>query len=190
MASEKTLTASEIEGLVSRLSRQKEPSTKAGEKNKNNGRSLTKIEAEQLVERLAAPKKINSPQAALRKRTTTGLTNDDIDQIFERLSTQKKEPSPPPVYRGEKLGQLDIDRIVERLSSSKAQNGTKEPKKNKMTIPKKSMEELTSRLTNKELAMEKTPESKRTHNKQFGIVSSYVWNGSNYQAILCNEESP
>ncbi len=57
-------------------------------------------------------------------------------------------------------------------------------------MSKDELQEMVKRLSNKEIAVEKTPDAKRLSDKTFGIVTSYAWNNNNFQAILTNVDSP
>ena len=183
------MTLSDVEAMVARLSRRKEPTE--GKTVQRQGPSLSKEEAEELFERLAKHRKNPSPQAP-RKNIKAELSNEDIDGLFERLSKQRKPPSPPPINRGEVRTQMEVDSLVERLAVVKQPTETSngKSKANRLKLSKSAMQELVTRLSNKEIALERTPDAKRVMDKKYGIVSSYAWNGCNHQAVLCNEESP
>lgn len=155
-------------------------------------KALTRQEIEDLVERLSTVKKPEFTTHTDRKNID--LTKEEAEQMFERLSIRNRRVSSAPApNRGQARSAIDIDEIVDRLATVKSydagpptdQNGAKAVK-----LSKAGLQELVSRLSNKELALEKTPDTKRIVDKKFGIVSSYAWNGNNMQAILCNEESP
>ena len=189
MSSNKQMTLSDIEAMVARLSKIKEPQDRKIEPQKRP--SLTKEEAEQLFERLANNKKIPSPQAP-RKNNGSELTREEIDKLFERLSKTKTTAPQPPVNRGDVATQMQIDKLVERLSVVKKplEQANGETTTNGLKLTKSAMQELVLRLSDKEVAAKHTPDTKRIMKSRYGIVSSYAWNGYNYQAILCNEESP
>lgn len=189
MSSNKQMTLSEVEAMVSRLSKTKEPKEKKTESQKKP--ILTNVEADELFERLAKHKKIASPKV-LRKNNGSELSSEETEKLFERLSKSKPSPPLPPVDRGDVESQMQIDKLVDRLSIAKKPleySGEKSRKKS-LQLSKSAVHELVARLSNKEVALKQTPDTKRVMNGKYGIVSSYAWNGYNYQAILCNEESP
>lgn len=189
MSAKRNLTLSDVEAMVARLSQRKEPTVTKTEPKREH--ALPKGEIEKLFNRLATFKKPQSPPLQ-RRKNGSGLSNKDIDELFERLSKQKRPASPLPVNRGEARSQMDIDNMVARLSLSKKSQEDCDKKESSSgpKMSKNDIAELVARLSNKEVAMEKTPDTKRVMDKKYGIVSSYAWNGCNHQAILCNEESP
>ena len=194
MEEEKTLTSSEIDALVNRLSKRKAESPKEATKQEGQKKiQLSKEDANKLFERLASLKRPPSPQPMPKtKHKNPGVTNEEIDKFYERLAICKKPQSPPQVDRGEKGSSMDIDRMVERLSMPKIIHSREHminSGKN-IKLSKQEIQELVSRLSDKEIALEKTPDRKRIQDKTFGIVASYAWSGVNHQAILCNEDSP
>ena len=187
MPSNKLMTHTDVEAMIDRLTKIKEPKDETTPSQK--GPRLTKTEAEELFDRLAKHRKILSPKVP---RKSSELSQDEIDKIVDRLSKAKAIPPPEPVNRGEVRTQMDIDRMVERLSSTKKSPESPGVKSrlSDSKLSKNAVQDLVTRLSSKEIALRKTPDTNRVTNRKYGIVSSYAWNGCNYQAILCNEESP
>eukprot|EP00112_Aurelia_sp_Birch-Aquarium-sp1_P008950 Seg2001.4 transcript_id=Seg2001.4/GoldUCD/mRNA.D3Y31 product="hypothetical protein" protein_id=Seg2001.4/GoldUCD/D3Y31 len=195
MEEEKTLNSSEMDDLVNRLSKKKEHGPKGATKKEEQKKiQLSKEDADKLFERLAALKRPPSQQPMPKiKHKNPEVTNEEIDQFYDRLATCKKHPSPPQVDRGEKGSSMDIDRMVERLSMPKITDSSGDGRISNgkdIKLSKQEIQELVSKLSNKEIALEKTPDRNRVQDKTFGIVASYAWSGVNHQAILCHEESP
>jgi len=187
MPSNKLMTLTDVEAMIDRLTKSKQPKTENTQP--QNGPRLTKAEVDELFDRLAKHRKILSPKVP---RKSSELSQDEIDKIVDRLSKAKAIPPPAPVYRGEVRTQMDIDRMVERLSGAKKSPESPEVKSrlSDSKLSQNAVQDLVTRLSNKDIALRKTPDTNRVTNRKYGIVSSYAWNGCNYQAILCNEESP
>ncbi len=153
-------------------------------------KKLSESELQDLVDRLSRVK--TNEAEAKRERKKANLSQEDIDEISQRLSSHRKVPSQPEPNRGEKRSPMDIDRIVERLAVSKRNDSeaNQTDRRNNVKMSKKDFDEMVARLSNKETAMEKTPDRKRVPDKTFGIVTSYAWNNNNFRAILTNDESP
>lgn len=97
----------------------------------------------------------------------------------------------------QKLSSDAIDEMVNRLSSPKKYSDSSTKKKRsadkRPRLTKEQTDALLERIANKESNRSKTPDTRRVcqHKKLFGtVLNSYAWNGLNYPAILCGEESP
>ena len=104
----------------------------------------------------------------------------------------------PPFELGyQKLKADEVEEISTRLYNTRPKTPRSSVNR-RVLIEKKdlSQEEVTAmvnRLSNKETAFPFTPDTNRTglHKKEWGnVLNSYAWNGKNFQAILCGEESP
>lgn len=104
----------------------------------------------------------------------------------------------PPFELGyQKLGADEVEDISTRLYNARPKTANKSVNRQvmieKRKLDKEGITEMVNRLSNKEITVSQTPDANRTglHKEEWGnVVNSYAWNGKNFQAILCGEESP
>eukprot|EP00794_Sanderia_malayensis_P009732 gene9732-10726_t len=163
-------------------------------------RHLSTSELESLIERLTKTKTNASPSTKQKQqgpaaRKQASLSQKELDALIERLSAHKKAMEPVELNRGEKASAIYIDRLIDRLTAninnkSDAEKNSAMKQRSNPHMTNEELTQLVQRLSNKEVAMEKTPDTKRIPDKTFGIVTSYAWNNNNFQALLTNIDSP
>ena len=133
--------------------------------------------------RLSQPKKLKESSKEMKK-VYAPRTPQEINQITDRLMTPiKRKNENETFYRGPPKTMLELDEFIERISTPKKvreppvnQNVVREKRK----LTKDEIDSLCKKLSDKDIARKKTPESRRLLDKSITPLNTYAWSGAGY----------
>ena len=135
------------------------------------------------TERLSQPKKLKESSKEMKK-IYSPRTQQEINVITDRLMTPiKRKNESQTFHRGSPKTMLELDEFIERISTPKPvrelsinQNNTREKRK----LTKDEIDSLCKKLSDKDIARKRTPESRRLLDKSIAPLNTYAWSGAGY----------
>ena len=135
------------------------------------------------TDRLSQPKKLKESSKKMKK-IYLPRTQQQINEITDRLMTPiKRKNENQTFYRGSPKTMLELDEFIERISTPKSvreppvnQNVTREKRK----LTKDEIDSLCKKLSDKDIARKRTPESRRLLDKSITPLNTYAWSGAGY----------
>ena len=135
------------------------------------------------TERLSQPKKLKESSKEMKK-IYSPRTQQEINVITDRLMTPiKRKNESQTFHRGSPKTMLELDEFIERISTPKPvrelsinQNNTREKRK----LTKDEIDSLCKKLSDKDIARKRTPESRRLLDKSITPLNTYAWSGAGY----------
>ena len=135
------------------------------------------------TERLSQPKKLKESSKEMKK-IYSPRTQQETNAITDRLMTPiKRKNESQTFHRGSPKTMLELDEFIERISTPKPvrepsinQNNTREKRK----LTKDEIDSLCKKLSDKDIARKRTPESRRLLDKSITPLNTYAWSGAGY----------